>query len=68
MKGFYRIRLVFGEWTIQYFTDKMKNIKEDKFDSYHHAKIYADDITDYIDADKSDLPVDDSKSKSGNLA
>lgn len=55
--GYYRIRLIFNEWTIQYFNENMKNIKEDKFDSYSKAKDFAETITDYKDADKSDLPI-----------
>lgn len=66
--GWYRIRLIFGVWTIQYFDSDMKNTSEVKFESYNKAQEYANSITEYMDADKSDMPVGDGKTKSGNLA
>ena len=68
MKGYFRIRLVFGTWTIIYYSEDMKNIGEAPFPNYDEALEFSKTITDYKDADKSDLPVGDGKQKSGNLA
>ena len=68
MKGYFRLRLVFGIWSIIYFDEKMNQLNLEQYNNYNEALEFSKTIIDYKDADKSDLPVGDGKTKSGNLA
>lgn len=69
MKGYFRIRLLFGTWTILYYDMSMNQENNmHQFESHTEAATFAKTIDDYMDADKSDLPVGNGKQKSGNLA
>jgi hypothetical protein len=68
MKGYFRLRLVFGIWSIIYFDDNKIQTGIEQFDDYAQALAYSKLITDYKDMDKSDLPVGNGTTKSGNLA